>query len=95
MANFACSAPWGQSLVRQYSVGEYVLDFYCPAAKLCVEVDGLPHLMEEESARDARRTAFLERYGITVLRVPNEIVLKQSDVVASAILQELAKSDGL
>ena len=51
--------------------------------------------MEEESARDAMRTAFLERYGITVLRVPNEVVLKQSDVVASAILQELAKSDGL
>ena len=85
----------GSRWCRQYSVGEYVLDFYCPAAKLCVEVDGLHHLMEEESARDARRTAFLERHGITVLRVPNEVVLKQSDVVASAILQELAKSDGL
>ena len=84
----------GSRWCRQYSVGEYVLDFYCPAAKLCVEVDGVHHLMEEEVARDARRTAFLEERGITVLRVPNEVLLKQSDVVASVILQELSKREG-
>jgi len=47
--------------------------------------------MEEEKERDERRTAFLESEGICVLRVPNNVVLKQSDVVASAILQELEK----
>ena len=76
---------------RQYSVGEYVLDFYCPAAKLCVEVDGIHHLMDDEVIRDAKRTEFLNRRGITVLRIPNEVVIKQSDIVASVIIQELAK----
>ena len=68
-----------------------MLDFYCPEARLCVEVDGLQHTMDEEVARDARRTAFLESNGIAVLRVPNRVVLEQSDLVASVISSELAK----
>ncbi len=81
----------GSHWYRQYSVGKYVLDFYCPSAKLCIEVDGIQHSMEEEVARDAKRTAFLEREGISVLRVPNDVVEKQSDIVASIIMQELEK----
>ena len=81
----------GTRWCRQYSVGAYVLDFYCPAAKLCVEVDGIHHLMEEEIARDTRRTNFLNSKGISVLRVPNEVLIKQNDIAIAAIVQELAQ----
>ena len=74
---------------RQFSEGPYILDFYCPELKLCVEVDGLQHTAEEEVKRDNRRTAYLSKEGITVLRVSNEVVWKQSDLVASAILDYL------
>ena len=47
--------------------------------------------MDDEVIRDAKRTEFLNRRGITVLRIPNEVVIKQSDIVASVIIQELAK----
>ena len=83
----------GTRWCRQYSVGAYVLDFYCPAAKLCVEVDGIHHLMEEEIARDTKRTAYLGSKGIAVLRIPNEVVLKQSDIAMTAIIQELTKRE--
>lgn len=42
-------------------------------------------------ARDTKRTNYLNSKGITVLRIPNEVVIKQSDIVASVIIQELAK----
>jgi very-short-patch-repair endonuclease len=51
---------------RQHPVGPFILDFYCAAAKLCVEVDGPVH--DEQEDRDARRTAWLSKEGIRVLR---------------------------
>ena len=49
---------------RQQPIGEYMLDFYCPAAKLAIEVDGMAHSMGDNPARDARRDAFLAVSGI-------------------------------
>ena len=57
---------------RQKIIGHYVVDFYCASAKLVVELDGSQHFEPEEMERDAQRTAFLERYGITVVRIPNK-----------------------
>ena len=81
----------GTRWCRQYSVGAYILDFYCPAAKLCVEVDGIHHLQEEEMARDTKRTNYLNSKGITVLRIPNDVITRQSDIVVAIVTQELAK----
>ena len=81
----------GTHWYRQFSVGHYILDFYCPAAKLCVEIDGLHHLSEEVAQYDNQRTAYLANEGIEVLRVPNEIVWTQSDVMLSAILEALER----
>ncbi len=50
---------------RQHPFGPYVLDFYCPAAKLCIEVDGWGHNMGDQPARDERRDAWL---GSNVLK---------------------------
>ena len=59
---------------RQKIIGHYVVDFYCASAKLVVELDGSQHFEPEEMERDAQRTVFLEQYGITVVRIPNNEV---------------------
>ena len=61
---------------RQVTVGNYILDFYCAAAKLAIELDGSQHFSEEGKIHDAARTAYLKSIGIKVLRYPNNIVMK-------------------
>jgi len=56
---------------RQYSVGRYVLDFYCPAVRLAVEVDGGQHNKTRQANRDIQRTKYLFRRGIMVIRFWN------------------------
>jgi very-short-patch-repair endonuclease len=58
---------------RQHPFERFILDFYCPAAKLCVEVDGDVH--DEQVERDAARTEILNTHGIRVIRFRNEEVL--------------------
>ena len=53
---------------RQAPIGRYIVDFYCPAARLIVELDGSHHL--DQQGYDARRTTFLEAQGLTVIRYP-------------------------
>ena len=57
--------------LRQKVVGNYIADFYCASAKIVVEIDGSQHYDEEAMAKDAERTSFLGRYGLTVLRFTN------------------------
>lgn len=56
---------------RQKVLGRYIVDFYCSKAKLAIELDGSQHYEEKTAVADAERTAFLERYGVSVLRIPN------------------------
>ena len=77
---------------RQYSVGHYVLDFFCPAARLAVELDGAGHAEPGQAAYDAERTAWLaETEGIRVLRFWNHEVGRQLDGVLARIADELAR----
>ena len=59
----------GLKFRRQHPIGPYILDFYCSAARLAVEVDGASHLTAERGARDERRTQWLAVKGIKVLRI--------------------------
>ena len=68
---------------RQHPVGRFVLDFYCPAAKLCVEVDGDVHDTQPE--RDAERSEILTAGGYRVLRFRNEEVLSNLPSVLARI----------
>ena len=65
-------------------MGPYIADFYCPAAKLVVEVDGGQH--SEQVAYDERRTAFLASKGLRVLRFWNTNVLTNAGGVCLTIL---------
>ncbi len=59
---------------RQKVLGKYIADFYSAEARLVVELDGSQHYKEIGTQKDAERTAFLEGYGLTVLRIPNNEV---------------------
>ncbi len=62
--------------VRQKVLGKYIADFYSAQAKLVIELDGSQHYEEQMAKEDAERTAFLEEYGLTVLRIPNHEINK-------------------
>ena len=64
----------------QHPAGPFVLDFYCPSAKLCVEIDGAQH--DLTTASDDRRDRWLARQGIRVIRIPARDVLADPDAVA-------------
>ena len=70
---------FGLKFFRQYSVGPYIVDFYCPEKKLAVELDGGQHNLTEGIEYDAERTAFLNGHGITVMRFWNHEVLQKFD----------------
>ena len=57
--------------LRQKVIGNYIVDFYCAEANLIIELDGSGHYTEEGKQYDEERTAFLEEYGLTVIRIPN------------------------
>lgn len=75
----------GHKFRRQYSVGAYILDFYCPALKLAIEIDGESHCRPGAPEHDARRQAFVESLGIRFLRFTNHDVLHDLPGVLQAI----------
>jgi very-short-patch-repair endonuclease len=64
---------------RQHPIGQMILDFYCPAARLCIEVDGAVHESADQVERDQARTAALEAAGIRVIRFRNEEIEGQME----------------
>ena len=59
---------------RQKVLGKYIVDFYSAEAKLVIELDGSQHYEDGNIQKDTDRTAFLESYGLTVIRIPNNEV---------------------
>jgi len=70
---------------RQHSIGPYIVDFYCSAEKLVIEVDGAAHDGEQAFLQDGVRTRFLNSVGVTVLRFKNSEVLEYLDGVLALI----------
>ena len=78
---------------KQHPIGPYVLDFYCDAEKLAVEVDGSSHDFGDRPVRDDRRDAWLRAQGIATLRLPASLVLRDMDAAIRAILSHLEFGD--
>jgi very-short-patch-repair endonuclease len=76
---------------RQHPIAPYVLDFYCPAAKIAIEVYGSAHDFGERPQRDLVRTEWLQSQGIEVLRIPAKDVLADPDAVADSLLRLCAE----
>lgn len=64
----------GRKFRRQHSVGNYILDFYCPSEQIAIELDGQGHFEATQAEYDRERDLFLNHYGIRVLRFENKWV---------------------
>ena len=80
--------PDGLKFRRQHPFDHFVLDFYCDAAKLAIEVDGAAHDFGDRPARDIARDAFLRTGGVAVFRVLAEEVRVNLEGVVAGILAE-------
>jgi very-short-patch-repair endonuclease len=75
----------GRKFRRQHSIGNYILDFYCPSEKLAIELDGEVHFTDSARVYDFERRKFLENFGIKVLRFENKRVFEDLDWVLDVI----------
>src|SRR5689334_19644888 len=83
----------GWKFRRQHPIGPYVVDFYCPAARLIVEIDGPAHGFDEQWAYDVRRQAWLESEQYQVLRVTVENISRSLDDVLATIYYALLERE--
>ena len=80
---------------RQKVLGKYIADFYSAEAKLVIELDGSQHYGDVNTEKDAERTEFLEGYGLTVIRIPNNEVMRNfrgvCEYIDAAVRQSLSQ----
>jgi very-short-patch-repair endonuclease len=74
---------------RQKNIGNYIVDFYCPAAKLIIEIDGGQHYSGEGKKKDGIRDSYLKYQGFRVLRFSDREVLKNIEGVLERIYDYL------
>ena len=79
---------------RQKPIGNYIVDFYAPKAKIVVEVDGSQHMESDHAAMDSQRDEYLAPEGLRVLRFDNLQVLKETEAAMEVILRVVSESLG-
>jgi very-short-patch-repair endonuclease len=79
----------GVQFYRQKPIGEHIVDFFAPRARLVVEVDGSQHLTAQHAQRDRYRDGYLVSLGLRVLRFSSREVLTDGDGVVEAIYRTL------
>lgn len=77
----------GVQFYRQKPLLTYIVDFYCPSAKLVVELDGGQHFEDRHQVKDDMRDASLMELGLRVLRFDNRQVLLETDAVLEVIVR--------
>ncbi len=82
----------GFQFYRQKVIGDFIVDFYCPSAKIIVEVDGSQHFEEVQKRMDEERDSYLCRLGFQVLRFPSWDVMRDVDRVVNEIWDRLGQS---
>ena len=81
----------GRKFRRQQSIGNYIVDFYCPSEKLIIELDGDPHGDSLQIQKDMTRDKYLEALGFTVLRFENRFVFQEPEIVLNEIKKVFRK----
>ena len=79
----------GYQFYRQKNIGNYIVDFYCPAAKLIIEIDGGQHYHGQGLEKDEIRDNFLGRLGFKVLRFSGREIFTNIDGVLHKIYGRL------
>ena len=82
----------GLKFRRQHSIGNYIVDFYCPKLNLIIELDGEYHASYHAIIRDEKRDKYMESYGLTVLRFENRIVFENPEEIINQILEVSKKN---
>lgn len=82
-------------VLRQRPIDHFIVDFYCAALRLVIEVDGEVHDSEQSKARDEVRSKILHSYGLHILRVTNGEVLGDFDRVCGMIWEFVEKPVGI
>jgi len=70
---------------RQRPMGPYIVDFYCPHARLVLELDGSQHVAPDAVSYDEKRTAYLQQRGLRVVRFSNTDICQRFDSVCQFI----------
>jgi very-short-patch-repair endonuclease len=78
-------SPGGVGFRRQHPIGPYVTDFYCPAAKLVIEIDGLIHDFTIE--RDQKRDEYIRGLGLKIIRIPASEVMADALSIADGLVR--------
>ena len=76
-------------VLRQRPIAYFIVDFYCAALKLVIEVDGDSHFTDDGKACDAKRTEILQGYDLKVIRFTNDDVLHNFETVCDRIAHEI------
>lgn len=79
----------GSKFRRQHSIGNYIVDFYCPEKKIIVEIDGLQHKREKDIKYDVKRTEYFNSLSLKVLRFWNDEINRNLEGVALKIKESL------
>jgi very-short-patch-repair endonuclease len=79
----------GVQFYRQKPLLSFIVDFYCPRAKLVIELDGAQHLEAEHQIRDAARDEELNKLGIKVLRFDDRQALTETEAVVAEIYDQV------
>jgi very-short-patch-repair endonuclease len=76
---------------RRHPCGPYIVDFYCAERKLAIELDGGQHFTLAAQAYDARRSRYLRKHGIEILRFQTDLVFREGP----ELLEEIARALGI
>jgi very-short-patch-repair endonuclease len=77
----------GRKFRRQHSIGNFIVDFYCPEEQLVIELDGEGHFWEETMEKDISKTEYINSLNIRMIRFENKWVFEDMEYV----LQEIRK----
>ena len=83
----------GRKFRRQYSIGNYIVDFCSPTEKLIIELDGDPHGEYHKIEKDENRDKYLESLGFTVLRFENRFVFQEPEYLINEIRKAINKEN--
>jgi very-short-patch-repair endonuclease len=74
---------------RQYSIDQFVIDFYCPVLKLAVELDGSIHDEPDQKEYDKHRQEYLESFGVTFVRITNDELMSNANMAFKKIEEQI------
>jgi very-short-patch-repair endonuclease len=81
----------GIRFLRQYSIDQFIIDFYSPEFKFVIELDGDVHNSPDQKEYDVKRQEYLETFGITFLRITNDELLGNANMAFARIEDAIKK----